>query len=57
MLEPTGTYHGDSVPELKRVSVYYSKATGGCCAILMGLECGAMDSALALSVCLPAQTV
>uniref|UniRef100_A0A8C0E4G5 Tubulin/FtsZ GTPase domain-containing protein n=1 Tax=Balaenoptera musculus TaxID=9771 RepID=A0A8C0E4G5_BALMU len=47
VIEPTGTYHGDSDLQLDRISVYYNEATGGKYiphAILVDLEPGTMDS-------------
>ena len=46
-IDPTGTYHGDSDLQLRRINVYYNEATGGRYvprAILMDLEPGTMDS-------------
>merc|ERR1712203_1007964 len=28
-IDPTGTYHGDSVLQLERINVYYNEASGG----------------------------
>ncbi|KAJ8777765.1 hypothetical protein J1605_014220 [Eschrichtius robustus] len=47
VIEPTGTYHGDSDLQLDRISVYYNEAIGGKYiphAILVDLEPGTMDS-------------
>ncbi|GFQ88020.1 tubulin beta-1 chain [Trichonephila clavata] len=46
-IDPTGTYHGDSDLQLKRIDVYYTEASGGKYvprAILLDLEPGTMDS-------------
>ena len=46
-IDPTGTYHGDSDLQLKRINVFYNEASGGRYvprAVLIDLEPGVMDS-------------
>ena len=46
-IDPTGTYHGDSLLQLERINVCYNKASGGKYvprAVLVDLEPGTMDS-------------
>ena len=46
-IDPTGTYHGDSLLQLGRINVCYNKASGGKYvprAVLVDLEPGTMES-------------